>query len=209
MLRLGVSEQGLTEIMAVAEHITSAVVLAEGFRLRPDVPHPPEGPATELVAPVDKAEPGLAAETLDRIRLWARQTLGIDHVPAFWRVLARQARFLAATWTKDRLVLSAGEVDEATKACTAMAVAMNARSAYFTSYVNPWVRQAVSLDDDGLVELGAAVMHYVSFNTIAHGMMLDPPFVDVRAADFRPGGRLVNAPGPGAPTSEVQNTAGR
>jgi hypothetical protein len=40
---------------------------------------------------------------------------------------------------------------------------------------------------------------------IAHGMMLDPPFVDVRAADFRPGGRLVNAPGPGAPTSNVQN----
>jgi hypothetical protein len=46
-------------------------------------------------------------------------------------------------------------VDEATKACAAMAVAMNARSAYFSSYVNPCVRQAVSLDDAGLVELGA------------------------------------------------------
>ncbi len=195
--------------MAVAEHVASAVALAEGFRLRPDVPHPPAGPPTELVAPVDEAEPGLAADTLDTIRRWARQTLGIDHVPAFWRVLARHPRFLAATWAKDRLVLNAGEVDEATKACAAMAVAMNGRSAYFTSCINPWVRQAVALDDAGLVELGAAIMHYVSSNTIAHGMMLDPPFVDVRAADFRPGGRLVSSPGPGAPTSDGPDRASR
>jgi hypothetical protein len=42
-------------------------------------------------------------------------------------------------------------------------------------------------------------MHYVSFNTIAHGMLLDPPFTEVRAEDFQPGGRLFDAPGPGAP----------
>jgi hypothetical protein len=86
-----------------------------------------------------------------------------------------------------------------TKACTALAVAMNARSGYLTSYLTPWVRRAAGLDDGGLVELGAAVMHYVSFNTVAHGMMLDPPLVDVRAEDFRPSGRLADAPGPGAP----------
>jgi hypothetical protein len=104
---------------------------------------------------------------------------------------ARQPRFLASTWAKDRLVLGAAEVDEATKACAAMAVAMNARSAYCTSYFNPWVRRAVALDDAGMVELGAAVMHYVSFNTVAHGMMLEPPFEDIRAEDFKSGGRLV------------------
>ena len=76
---------------------------------------------------------------------------------------------------------------------------MNARSGYLTSYLTPWVRRAAGLDDGGLVELGAAVMHYVSFNTVAHGMMLDPPLVDVRAEDFRPSGRLADAPGPGAP----------
>src|SRR5438128_835039 len=73
------------------------------------------------------------------------------------------------------------------------AVAMNVRSAYCASYVNPWVRRAAGLDDDGMVELGAAVMHYVSFNRIAHGMMLEPPFVDVRASDFQPDGRRANA----------------
>ncbi len=114
-------------------------------------------------------------------------------------MLARQPRFLASTWAKNGLVLSAAELDEATKACAALAVAMNARSAYFTSYLNPWVRRAAGLDDDGLVELGAAVMHFVAFNTVAHGMMLAAPFTEMRAEDFRPGGRLADAPGPGAP----------
>lgn len=196
MLRLGTSEQGLTEIMAVAEHVNSMAVLAEGFRLRPDVPHPASGPATELVAPVDETEPGPAAETLDQIRAWASSALGIEHVPAFWRVLARQPRFLASTWAKDRLVLGAGEIDEATKACAAMAVAMNARSTYCTTYFNPWVRRAMGLDDGGMVELAAAVMHYVWFNTVAHGMMLEPPFDDMRAVDFQSGGRLSDAPRP-------------
>lgn len=196
MLRLGISEQGLTEIMAVAEHVNSLAVLAEGFRLRPDVPHPASGPATELVAPVDETEPGLAADVLDQIRAWASSALGVEHVPAFWRVLARQPRFLAATWAKDRLVLGAGDVDEGTKACAAMAVAMNGRSAYCAAYFNSWVRRAMGLDEGGMVELGAAVMHYVSFNTIAHGMMLEPPFDDMTAEDFQPGGRLSDAPRP-------------
>ena len=106
-------------------------------------------------------------------------------MPTFWRVLARRPKFLAATWAKDRLVLGAAEIDEAAKACAAMAVAMNAHSAFFTSYLSPWVRRAAELDNGGMVELGAAVMHYVSFNTVAHGMMLGPPFENMRAEDFQ------------------------
>lgn len=30
-------------------------------------------------------------------------------------------------------------------------------------------------------------MHFVSFNTIAHGMRLDPPYDDLTASDFAPG----------------------
>jgi hypothetical protein len=30
--------------------------------------------------------------------------------------------------------------------------------------------------------------------------VLDAPFTDMRSEDFRPGGRLADAPGPGAPT---------
>lgn len=155
------------------------------------------------MTPVDEAEPGPAANTLGEIRAWTRSNLLTEHIPVFWRVLARQPRFLASTWTKDRLVLSAGEIEEATKACAAMAVAMNEHSAYWTSYFNPWVRRSMDLDDSGMVELGAAVMHYVSFNTVAHGMMLEPPFVDMRAEDFQPNGRLVDAPRPGAQASSM------
>lgn len=100
MLRLGIPEQGLTEIMAVADHVNSMATLAEGFRLQPDIPHRPQGPATELIPPVDEAEPGPATDTLDQIRASANSRLGIEHVPAFWRVLARQPRFLASTWAK-------------------------------------------------------------------------------------------------------------
>jgi hypothetical protein len=50
-----------------------------------------------------------------------------------------------------------------------------------------------------MVELGAAVMHYESFNTIARGMMLDPHFTDARASDFQPGDRLIGAPRPSSP----------
>jgi hypothetical protein len=198
VLRLGTSEQGLTEIMAVAQHINSLSVLADGFSLRPDVPTPSAWPATELVAPIDGATEGPIREVLEEIRIWAKSALGIVHVPALWRVLARHPRFLAATWAKNCLVLGSAEIDQATKACAALAVAMNARSRYMSAYLNPWVRRAAGLDDDGLVELGAAVMHFVAFNTVARGMMLEPPFTEMRAADFSPGGRLADAPGPGA-----------
>ena len=166
--------------------------------MQADVPAPATGPWTELVAPIDGTVSGAAEQPLQEIRVWAKWTLGIDHVPMLWRVLARHPRFLAAPWAKNCLVLGPGEIDEATKACAALAVAMNARSPYMTAYLNPWVRSAAGLDDDGLVEIGAAVMHFVAFNTVAHGMMLEAPFTDVRAADFGPGGRLVDAPGPGS-----------
>jgi len=69
----------------------------------------------------------------------------------------------------------------------------NGHSAYLASYLTPWVRKAAGLDDGGMVELGAAVMHYV----VARGVMLEPPFENMRALDFQSGGRLADAPRPG------------
>ncbi len=197
MLRLGITERGISEILAVAEHINSLSALADGFRLLPDVPHPPADTSPALVPPLAEGADGPSADTLAEIRAVVGERLGIGHVPAIWRVIARHPKFLAAEWAKHQLVLSDGEVPLGPKLCAALAVAMNKHSAYWTSYLNPWVRQAMNLDDNTMVELGAAVVHYVSFNTIAHGMMLDPPFEDITAADFQPGGRYANAPGPG------------
>ena len=96
--------------LASEQHVNSLAVLAEGFSLRSDVPLPPDGHATEMVAPVEGHAAGTAADTLEQISAWAKSTLRINHVPALWRVLARQPRFLAATWAKNCLVLTPAEV---------------------------------------------------------------------------------------------------
>jgi hypothetical protein len=40
------------------------------------------------------------------------------------------------------------------------------------------------LDEEAVLELVASVMHYVSFNTISHPMLLEPAHTDMRATDF-------------------------
>ncbi len=57
--------------------------------------------------------------TLREIRGWSRQMLGINCAPAIWRALAHQPKALDTTWRKDRLILSAGSVDELVKTCVA------------------------------------------------------------------------------------------
>jgi hypothetical protein len=198
VLRLTGTERGVAEVAAVAEHVASLTSTSAAFGLSPDVPHiGPDGVAT--VPLLDETSAGDGAATLAEIRNWAKESLGIEHIPAVWRALAHLPRLLESTWRKDRLVLSAGVLDELVKGCAALAVAQFRQSAYCITYLTQFLRTRCGLGDRGVVELAGAVMHYVSFNTIAHGMMLEPPFVDVRAIDFLRGGRLVDAPGPGAP----------
>ncbi len=196
MLRLGITERGVTEILAVAEHVNSLSALTDGFRLPPDVPLPAPDASLSLVPPLPEDGSGPAAHQMAEIRAWAAEHLGVAHVPAVWRVIARHPKFLAAEWAKHLLVLSDGEIPLGPKLCAALAVAMNRHSPYWTAYLNPWVRQAMRLEDDAMVEIGAAVVHYVSFNTIAHGMMLEPPFEDMTVADFQPGGRYADTSRP-------------
>jgi hypothetical protein len=183
VLRLGATEQGITEILAVAEHVTSVAAAAAGIRLRPDVPSPAVGPATELVAwtrpPRPEAEPVLA-----EIAQWTREMLRVDHVPAFWRTLALRPRLLEAVWQKHRLVLSEDELAAEVKAAVALAVAMNAHSDYWVGYFDQLGRASHGFDDETVVEIAGAVIHYKAFNTISHGMMLDAPHTDIVAEDF-------------------------
>lgn len=173
-------------MLAIAEHIASLCAGAEGLRLRPDIPREPNSAPTEVVPPLGVEDAGDAAETLRQVEAWAYEALGITHIPAFWRVLAHQPRLLQATWAKDRTVMGAGELGAPAKACVALAVAMFKQSPYWTAYLGELARRTARLDDAALVELTGAVMHYVSYNTIAHGMRLEPPYTDMTAADFRP-----------------------
>jgi len=185
VLRLGATEQGITEILALAEHVTSIAAAAAGLRLRADVPRPATDRRTELVD-LSRA-PSLDAErTLAEVADWAREALQIDHVPAFWRTLARKPRLLEAAWAKHCLVLAPDELSGELKAAVALAVAMNAHSDYWIAYFDHYGRVRAGFDDDVVVEIAGAVMHYVAFNTISHGMMLEAPHHDIVASDFAP-----------------------
>ncbi len=165
--------------------LTSA---AAAFQLQPDIP--PQTPQTGLVALLDESSAPDAAATLAEIREWANESLGIDHVPAIWRALAHQPRLLEATWRKDRLIVSSGVLEQLVKGCAALAMAQFRQSPHWIAYLSQFLRHACGLDDQGLVQLAGAVMHFVSFNTIAHGMRLEAPYEDMSAADLGPGGRL-------------------
>lgn len=190
MVRLTGTERAVAEVAAIAEHVASLTTAAAAFQLRPDIPKDSGEPGTALVPLLDEDSAPEAASTLGEIRAWAREILDVDRVPAVWRALAHHPRLLESTWRKDRLVLGAGTLDELVKGCAALAVAQFRQSAYWIAYFTRVLQARSKLPDRGVVELAGAVMHYVSFNTIAHGMRLDAPFSDMKAADVAPGGRF-------------------
>ena len=200
MLRLTETERAVAEIAAVAEHVASLTAGAAAFQLQPDVPLAGSGDRPPLIALLDEASAGEAAGTLARIRDWSKHALGVDHVPAVWRALARDPHLLEATWRKDQLIMSAGALDELVKGCAALAVAQFRQSSYWTAYLTQYLRIRFRMDDRALVEIAGAVMHYLSFNTIAHGMRLSAPFAEMEAADVAPGGQYEHqVPGPKRP----------
>jgi hypothetical protein len=190
VLRLTKTERAVAEVAAVAEHVASLTAAAAAFQLRPDVPAASDDSGTLPIPLVDENDPGEARATLAEIREWSRVTLGIDRVPSIWRALAHDPRLLEATWRKDRLALDQGAVDELVKGCAALAVAQFRQSAYWIAYLTELLRRRSGVETRGLVEVVGAVMHYVSFNTIAHAMRLEPPCSEMIAADVAPGGRF-------------------
>jgi hypothetical protein len=193
VLRLAKTERAVAEVAAVAEHIASLTAATAAFQLKPDVPSESVGADTPLIPLVDERDAGQATPLLAEIREWSRRSLGADRVPAIWRALAHDPRLLEATWRKDRLALDAGPagaVDELVKGCAALAVAQFRQSAYWIAYLTQLLRTRGGMETRALVEVAGAVMHYVSFNTIAHGMRLEPPCSDMIAADVAPGGRF-------------------
>jgi len=200
--RLTGTERAVAEVAAVAEHVASLTAAAAAFQLHPDIPSESGETATATVVPLlDEQTGGDAAGTLKEIREWSRNVLGVDRVPAVWRALAHQPRLLDVTWRKDRLILNAGALDELTKGCAALAVAQFRQSPYWIAYFTHFLRRRCGLTDRGVAELAGAVMHYVSFNTIAHGMRLEAPFADLRATDVAPGGRFEHLLPGGRPRS--------
>lgn len=190
MLRLTGTERGVAEVTAIAEHVASLTATAAAFQLRPDIPAESPDGVGPLVPLLDERAAGDATATLAEIRQWAGQALGVDRAPAIWRALAHHPRLLESSWRKHRLVLAPGVLDELVKGCAALAVAQFRQSSYWIPYLTQLLRRRSGLSDRGIVEIAGAVMHYVSFNTISHGMRLDAPMSDMGASDVAPGGRF-------------------
>lgn len=160
--------QGFAEVVAVAEHVAGQCRAANLLGLLSE-----DEPA--LVPLVDEVEAESAARrTLEEIRAWAEERLGWERVPAFWRAIARQPRYLQAAWTKTRLVLEPAEIDRVTKTAVALACAALAGNRYFVQYYQAAFRR-LGFDDGAVVELAGLVNHYASFNTISHAFQLEPP----------------------------------
>lgn len=204
MLRLTGTDRAVAEVAAIAEHVASLTAAAAAFQLQPDVPAA-SGEGACLVPLLDEESAGDAASTLAEIRRWARPALGIDRAPSLWRALAHRPRLLDATWRKDRLVFTAGALDPLVKGCAALAVAQFRQSPYCIAYLTRLLRTQCGVEDRGVVELAGAVMHYVSFNTIAHGMRLDAPMAGMTSADVASGGRFEHLlPGGRPPTGRPE-----
>lgn len=184
VLRLGIGERGITEILGIAEHVVSTSTAADGLRLRADVPSPAGGAREVALIELPNEPSEDARATWADIAAWSKEALGIDHVPAFWRAMARRPRLLAAVWAKHQLVLGAGELGADAKLAVALAVAMNEHSDYWIGYFTQAGRRVGSFDDEVILEIAAATLHYNSFNTISHGMMLEAPHRDLVASDF-------------------------
>jgi hypothetical protein len=203
VLRLTGSEQAVAEVAATAEHVASLTAAAAAFQLPADPTGYPTDPSGTAITLLDEKSVPEAVETLGEIGAWARDALGSDQMPSLWRAPAHRPRLLATVWRKHRLVLSAGVLDERTKACAGLATAQFRRSPYLVAYLGRLLRHSFGFDDGALVELAAMTMHALAFNTIAGGMLLEAPFDELAAADFVPGGRLERARRPGEPSRPV------
>lgn len=189
VLRLTGHDRAVAEIAAVAEHVAGITAAAAGLRVDGDASgagtgRPPLVPALE-----DPATPDVSA-VWDEIRAWAKEALGNDDVPVFWRTLSHHPRLLEATWRKDRVVMAGGVLDGAVKTCVALAVAQCRQSGYWIECYTRVLRHRDGFSDAKLVEVAGAVMHYASFNTIAHGMRLVAPVEGLTSADVAPHGPL-------------------
>ncbi len=175
-MRLGLDEQGVTELMAAVDHASGLTKLAAGLRLSAEVS---EEARPGLLRPVgeDEADDRLAA-LLGEIRAWAGEHLGIDRVPALWLALGHHPVYLEAVWRREQALMGEGSVSRFQKLCVGFALAANNVSPYMIDYYAAALRRR-GLDEHGFLEILAVVDYFNNLNTLADGMAIE--------SDIKPG----------------------
>ncbi len=176
-MRLGLAEQGVTELMAAVDHASGLTKLAAGLRLAPEGPEVPKGPG--LLRPVREEEAeGRVAAIFGEIRAWAKEHLGIDRVPALWLTLGHHPVYLEAVWRREQALMGEGAVTRFQKLCVGFALAANNASPYMIDYYAAALRR-LGLDEHGFLEVLAVVDYFNNLNTLADGMGIE--------SDIKPG----------------------
>jgi hypothetical protein len=170
-MRLGLTEQGVTELMAAADHARGLAKLAAGLRLDAECLEAPARPGL-LRPPADPAPGGRVAGLLEEIRAWAKEELGLERVPMLWRAIAHRPVYLEALWGREQALMAAGELPRFQKRCIGYAVAVNSVSPYMIDWYAASLRRS-GLDDPGFVELLAVVDYFNNLNTLADGMDIE------------------------------------
>jgi hypothetical protein len=171
-MRLGLTEAGVTELMAVADHARGLSKLAAGLRLSPEIAESGAG-AGRVVAdvPEETVSERVGAVYAD-IRAWAKVHLGVDRVPALWRALAHHPVYMDAVWRRDRAIMGPGALTPLQKQAVGYAMATNCVAPYMIDYHAAALR-AAGLDDHGFIEVLAVVDYFNNLNTLADGMDIE------------------------------------
>lgn len=181
-MRLGLDEQGVTELMAAVDHASGLTKLAAGLRLAPDVPEAAGGTrgSPGLLRPVREEEAeGRVGAIFREIRAWAGEHLGIDRVPGLWLALGHHPVYLDAVWRREQALMGEGAVSRLQKLCVGFALAANTVSPYMVDYYAAGLRR-LGLDEHGFLEVLAVVDYFNNLNTLAAGMDIE--------SDIKPGG---------------------
>jgi AhpD family alkylhydroperoxidase len=189
VMRRGIGEVGVTELLGVVEHTHGLARLIAALLIEPDLYQElPPGNATLIGLPHGDELDAETRQILAEIRVVEAELVGVDRVPNLWRAMAPNAAYLKATWDKHRLVMAPGELSEQEKQIVALGVAMNAGSRYLIERLSRTLLRAGRTRAD-ILEIAAVVDHLDCLTRIAGGMQLDSDVV-------APGNSGASAPRP-------------
>ncbi|MFQ5692455.1 MAG: carboxymuconolactone decarboxylase family protein [Nitrospinota bacterium] len=173
-MRLGVDERGVTELMAVVEHIRGLNRVAFGLLLEDDEERGSGGNGGEPLIPFPENDEldDRTREILEQIGEHEGRRIGRPGVPKVWRALARNFHYLEATWGKHEMVFAGGGIEPAAKLAVGLGVSVAIGCRYFIRYFRDALTNA-GWDPGGILEVIGVVDHYNSFNTIASGMQIE------------------------------------
>ncbi len=169
-MRLGWTEEGVTELVGVTEHVTGLNKVAMGLLIEPDIGRQVDDSSASLVGLA--APEGELRELFDEIQQTEQRRLGVMWIPNFWRVLGLNHPYLKATWKKDQFLMAEdGALDADIKWAIGLAVSMTNGCRYFIEYYARAFRQR-GFDDDAILQVAAVVDLYNSYNKVADGFLI-------------------------------------